>query len=91
MFKSTPDATRTPRTQAERIGTAPAGFNGLPDGITAAKLGWAEPTEVAYDFTHGHPITSELPEQQPVSEPRMRPAGNEEPAVRVPFELGTRR
>lgn len=89
MFTSTPNATRTPRTQAEKLNAA-AGFNGLPDGITARQLGWPEPTEVPYDFTHGHPITSELPEQQPVSEPRVRPARNDAPADRAPFELGTR-
>lgn len=90
MFKSTPTVTRTPRTQAEKLNGA-AGFNGLPDGITAAQLGWPEPRAVEYDFTHGHPITSTLPEQQPVSEPRMRPAGDEQRPDRSPFEVQPRR
>jgi hypothetical protein len=88
MFKATPNATRTPRKQAERIGTDPAGFDGLP--LPAEKLGMSAPREVPYDYRGGHPITKASPSQE-YEAAQMKPPASDEPAERAPFDLEPRR
>jgi len=73
-FKATPGVYRTPRTQAEKIGTAPGGFTGHVN-------------EENYNVRGGHPITSELPNDDYAESPQ--PVGPGQPrAQHVPFKVG---
>lgn len=68
-----PDSGRTGRSQAERIGTDPAGFKDGPK----------------YDPKAGVPVTADSPQQQYKPMPMSPPTGGQQVSASVPFILTT--
>lgn len=66
-----PQSGRTPRTQAESIGTDPEGFKEDPP----------------YDMKGGHPITKDFPEGKYAERPMSAPGGAKPLDADVPFTL----
>lgn len=73
MFKGPvgPDSGRTGRSQAEQIGTDPAGFKDGPK----------------HDPKAGIPVTPEFPQQQYRPTPMSPPTGGQQAGVPAPFTI----
>lgn len=76
MFKGPvgPVSGRTPRSQAEAIGTDSSGFKEGP----------------AYDVAGGHPITKQMPKQAFKAQELKSPSGGAPMEIPAPFTLGSK-